>query len=66
MLHGIGPGDAFFEVSSALGTVGLSTGITGSGMPDLMKWTLIVDMVLGRIEIIPVCILLFPRTWIRR
>jgi trk system potassium uptake protein TrkH len=66
MLNGIGPGDAFFEVSSALGTVGLSTGITGPGMPDLMKWTLVVDMVLGRIEIIPLCILLFPRTWIRR
>lgn len=66
MLHGTGPGDAFFEVSSALGTVGLSTGITGPGMPVLLKWTLIADMVLGRIEIIPLFILLFPRTWIRR
>jgi len=66
MLHGIGLDNAIFEVSSALGTVGLSTGITGPGMPDILKWTLIVDMVLGRIEIIPLCILLFPRTWVKR
>ena len=66
MLGGTGPGDAIFEVSSALGTVGLSTGITGPGMADPMKWTLIVDMILGRIEIIPLFILFLPRTWIRR
>lgn len=66
MLHGTGLDNAVFEVSSALGTVGLSTGITGPMMPEILKWTLVVDMVLGRIEIIPLCILLFPRTWIRR
>lgn len=66
MLHGTGLDNAVFEVSSALGTVGLSTGITGPMMPELLKWTLIIDMILGRIEIIPLCILLFPRTWIRR
>jgi trk system potassium uptake protein TrkH len=66
MLHGIEMGDALFEVSSALGTVGLSCGITGPSMPLILKVVLIVDMLLGRIEIIPLGILFFPRTWIKR
>ncbi|MDG6256362.1 MAG: TrkH family potassium uptake protein [Methanomicrobiaceae archaeon] len=64
-LHGIGTGDALFEVSSALGTVGLSAGVTSAAMAPLLKVVLIADMLLGRMEIIPLCILLFPRTWIR-
>ena len=51
---------------SALGTVGLSTGITGAGLATVLKGTLIVDMLLGRIEIIPLCILFMPRTWWKR
>ncbi len=66
MMHGIGMENAVFEVSSALGTVGLSTGITGAAMPALLKVVLIIDMLLGRVEIIPLCILFFPRTWIKR
>ena len=66
MLHGYGLDNALFEVSSALGTVGLSCGITGASMPDLLKGVLIVDMLLGRIEIIPLFILFFPRTWVKR
>ncbi len=66
LLHGTGLDNAVFEVSSALGTVGLSTGLTGPLMPDVLKMTLILDMILGRIEIIPLCILLFPRTWVKR
>ena len=58
--------DSLFEVSSALGTVGLSTGITSAGLAALLKGTLIVDMLLGRIEIIPLCILFMPRTWWKR
>ncbi len=58
--------DSLFEVSSALGTVGLSTGITGAGLATVLKGTLIVDMLLGRIEIIPLCILFMPRTWWKR
>jgi trk system potassium uptake protein TrkH len=58
--------DSLFEVSSALGTVGLSTGITGAGLAAVLKGTLIVDMLLGRIEIIPLCILFMPRTWWKR
>jgi trk system potassium uptake protein TrkH len=58
--------DSLFEVSSALGTVGLSTGITGAGLAIYLKGILIVDMLLGRIEIIPLCILFMPRTWWKR
>ncbi|MBF2063610.1 MAG: TrkH family potassium uptake protein [Calothrix sp. C42_A2020_038] len=49
--------DVIFEVTSALGSVGLSVGITN---PDLYwsgKLTLIVLMWLGRLEIIPVLVL---------
>ena len=66
MMHGIGMENALFEVSSALGTAGLSTGVTGAAMPALLKGVLIIDMLLGRGEIIPLCILFSPRTWIKR
>jgi trk system potassium uptake protein TrkH len=65
MLHGIDTGNALFEVSSALGTVGLSAGVTSAAMAPLLKLVLIADMLLGRMEIIPLFILLFPRTWVR-
>ncbi|MDW7732355.1 MAG: TrkH family potassium uptake protein [Methanolobus sp.] len=66
MLFGIGSADAIFEVSSAIGTVGLSSGITGAAMPDILKLVLCSDMLLGRIEIIPLLILIMPGTWITR
>lgn len=66
MLFGIGSADAIFEVSSAIGTVGLSSGITGAAMPDILKMVLCADMLLGRIEIIPLLILIMPETWIAR
>jgi trk system potassium uptake protein TrkH len=66
MLYGFGLDNAIFEVSSALGTVGLSCGITSAAMPSLLKGVLIVDMLLGRIEIVPLVILIFPRTWVKR
>ena len=66
MLYGYGLENALFEVSSALGTVGLSSGITSAAMPDFLKGVLIIDMLLGRIEIIPLLILAFPRTWVKQ
>ncbi|ADE37073.1 TrkH family potassium uptake protein [Methanohalophilus mahii] len=65
MLHGIGTENAIFEVSSALGTVGLSAGVTDATMPSILKLVLCFDMLLGRIEIIPILILFMPRTWIQ-
>lgn len=65
MVHGYTMVDSLFETSSALGTVGVSTGITGPLLPLQLKLVLIVDMLLGRIEIIPLALLFFPRTWVK-
>ncbi|MFB6087438.1 MAG: TrkH family potassium uptake protein [Haloarculaceae archaeon] len=47
-----------FEVASAQGNVGLTTGITGPSMPDLGKVILVFDMWIGRLEIVPVLVTL--------
>jgi len=58
------PLDSLFEVVSAIGTVGLSAGITGPALHPVLKAVLCADMLLGRLEIIAWLILLSPRTWI--
>jgi trk system potassium uptake protein TrkH len=50
MLCGFGLQESMFEFASALGTVGLSTGATGPGMPALAKIVQILGMWLGRLE----------------
>ena len=50
--------NAIFEVASAQGNVGLSAGITGPGMPTPTKLMLLFNMWIGRLEIIPVLVLL--------
>jgi trk system potassium uptake protein TrkH len=55
--------DGLFEVVSAVGTVGLSTGITGPDLHPVLKGVLCVDMLLGRLEVLPILLLLAPRTW---
>lgn len=47
-------GDSLFEFASALGTVGLSVGVTSAQMPDVALWTEIIAMFLGRLEFIVV------------
>jgi trk system potassium uptake protein TrkH len=42
--------DGLFEFASAVGTVGLSVGVTGAGTPPAVLWTQIVGMLLGRLE----------------
>ncbi|MFC6988367.1 TrkH family potassium uptake protein [Haloplanus sp. GCM10025708] len=46
--------DALFEVASAQGNVGLSTGITGPTMSPLIEAMFVLNMWIGRLEIIPV------------
>lgn len=63
--------DAILEVASAQGNVGLSVGITGPHLHPLGKSTLMLSMWIGRLEIIPVLILLFSlcsgtTTWMRK
>jgi len=54
-----------FEVASAQGNVGLSAGITGpESLPDLGKVAFLFHMWIGRLEIIPVLVML--RTVFRR
>lgn len=48
------PTDVFFEVASAQGTVGLSSGITGPLMPTVAKVSFVFLMWVGRLEIFPV------------
>lgn len=50
--------DVIFEVASATSGVGISTGITHPDLPWLGKLTLICLMWIGRLEIIPVLLLL--------
>lgn len=57
---GAGPLDALFESTSAIGTVGLSTGLTGPGLPSWAKLVLAFEMWAGRLEILPLLVLFYP------
>ncbi|HXV64328.1 MAG TPA: TrkH family potassium uptake protein [Vicinamibacteria bacterium] len=59
-LTGCEPIDALFESTSALGTVGLSTGLTSSDLESWAKLLLAMDMWAGRLEILPLLVLLYP------
>jgi trk system potassium uptake protein TrkH len=60
---GHNPLDSLFEVVSAIGTAGLTVGITDAALHPLLKAVLGLDMLLGRLEIFAWLILLFPGTW---
>jgi trk system potassium uptake protein TrkH len=51
-------GNIFFEVCSAQGNVGLTTGITQIEMSYIAKIMLIFNMWIGRLEIIPIIVLI--------
>lgn len=54
-INNIGPG---------LGAVGPSGNYAGFSL--LSKWTLIFDMIAGRLELIPILVMLAPNTWLRK
>jgi trk system potassium uptake protein TrkH len=58
------PLPSLFEVTSAVGTVGLSTGLSGPELESGLKLLLCADMVFGRLEALALLALIFPRTWI--
>jgi trk system potassium uptake protein TrkH len=60
---GYEPLDSLFEVVSALGTAGMTTGITSPGLNPLLKGVLCFDMLLGRLEIMAWLVVFYPGTW---
>lgn len=50
LAHGYNLEDSLFEFASALGTVGLSVGITAADAPAAVIWTETIGMMLGRLE----------------
>ncbi|WP_429886522.1 TrkH family potassium uptake protein [Geoalkalibacter halelectricus] len=63
LVFGYDPLDSLFEVVSATGTVGLSSGVVGPDLPGILKAALCVNMLLGRLEILAWLVILYPRTW---
>lgn len=63
---GYPPLNSLFEVCSATATAGLSSGITKTALEPELKLLLCLDMLLGRLEIIALLVLCYPRTWIGR
>jgi trk/ktr system potassium uptake protein len=62
--HGYPALPALFEVTSALGTVGLSAGLTDATLPATLKFVLCADMLFGRVEVVALLLVLLPQTWI--
>lgn len=56
---GYGLSDSLFEFASAIGTVGLSVGVTSAKMADAALWAETLAMFLGRLEFIVVIVSLF-------
>jgi trk system potassium uptake protein TrkH len=48
--------DSLFEFASAIGTVGLSVGVTSAQMPDVALWAETLAMFLGRLEFVVVIV----------
>jgi trk system potassium uptake protein TrkH len=63
LLSGYDGFDSLFEVVSATGTVGLSTGLTSTELPVVLKLVLCLDMWMGRLEVLPMLLLFNPMTW---
>jgi len=66
LAHGMPPMQSLFEVISATGTVGLSSGLVGTELPTTLKLVLCFDMLAGRVEVVALLVLLWPGTWIGR
>ena len=63
VIYGYQPLNSLFEVVSACGTVGLSSGVSAEPLPLLLKLVLSADMLMGRLEIYAWLVILSRRTW---
>jgi trk system potassium uptake protein len=63
LAFGYPPLESLFEVSSAIATVGLSSGITSEALEPQLKAVLCAGMWLGRLEVFAMLVLLYPPTW---
>ncbi|MCL2157394.1 MAG: TrkH family potassium uptake protein [Methanobrevibacter sp.] len=58
VFYGYNPMNSLFEIVSIQGNVGLSTGITSPSLGPIIKITMIFNMWIGRLEIIPVLVII--------
>jgi len=67
LVNAVGPdfsyADALFEVASAQGNVGLSSGITGPAMDPIAEGMFVLSMWIGRLEIIPILVFVRSAIW---
>ena len=66
LAFGHAPLDALFDVVSALSTSGLSVGVVSGNLDPALKAVLCLVMLMGRVEVIAILVLLYPRTWLGR
>lgn len=66
LFAGHDPLNALFEVASATATAGLSTGLSAPELEPWLKGLLCFDMLAGRLEVLALVVVLYPRTWISR
>lgn len=66
LIYGFAPMEAMFEVTSALTTAGLSSGLTSADLPVVLKTVLCIDMLFGRLEVVALLVVLMPKTWLGR
>lgn len=63
---GLDPLNSLFDIVSAFCTVGLSAGVAGADLASPLKLVLCLAMIMGRLEILAILVLLYPRTWLGR
>lgn len=63
---GIEPVDALYDCASALSICGASVGVASHALAWPLKLVLTVTMLVGRLEIVAILVLVYPRTWIGR
>jgi trk system potassium uptake protein TrkH len=64
LVYGYPAAESLFEITSALATAGLSSGLTSESMPPVLKFVLCCNMLLGRVEILAILILFSLYSWI--